>query len=348
MAFPNQKQEAFFAGHVAAFRHFQGVPHRLAYDNLKAAVLRILTGRNRQEQEKFIEFRSHHLFDSRFCTPGQGHEKGGVEHGVGYARRNFMVPLPKADSFEALNEQLLQSCLEDDQRRVDRQPMSIHEAWQEELKHLRPLPDHDYDCCTKRIVKLNGYGQVEIDTNRYSVPADLAETELTVKLYPFQIKVYGSQQREPIAVHTRCYERKQDIFDPLHYLPLLSQRPGALEHAKPIRQWRAGWPVVYDQLQRHLQRQWPDGRGVREFIRILQLHRQHPAEVVEQAVSQALLYNCAHADGVELCLRQLLQPEPAWPRLDLSDHPNLAGFGQQALDLTRYDQLLDTGGAPCQ
>jgi transposase len=348
MAFPNQKQEAFFAGHVAAFHHFQGVPHRLAYDNLKAAVLRILTGRNRQEQEKFIEFRSHHLFDSRFCTPGQGHEKGGVEHGVGYARRNFMVPLPKADSFEALNEQLRQACLEDDQRRVDRQPLTIYEAWQEELKHLRPLPDHDYDCCTKRIVKLNGYGQVEIDTNRYSVPADLAEAELTVKLYPFQIKVYGSQQREPIAVHNRCYERKQDIFDPLHYLPLLTQRPGALEHAKPIRQWRAAWPAVYDRLQQHLQRQWPDGRGVRQFIRILQLHREHPAELIEQAVSQALRYNCAHADGVELCLRQLLQPEPECPPLDLNDHPKLAGFGQQELDLTRYNQLLVTGGTPCQ
>ncbi len=349
MAFPNQKQEAFFAGHVAAFEHFQGAPQRLTYDNLKAAVFRILTGQKQQEQKKFIAFRSYYLFDSRFCTPGQAHQKGGVEHGVGYVRRNFMVPLPKVDSFEALNEQLRQACLEDDQRRVDRQPVTIYEAWQEELKSLRPLPDYPYDCCLKRIVKLNGYGQVEIDTNRYSVPTDLAEAELTVKLYPFQIKVYGSQQREPIAVHTRSYQRKQDIFDPLHYLPLLAQRPGALEHAKPIRQWRATWPAVYDQLQQHLQRQWPTGRGIREFIRILQLHQRHPMALIEQAVSQALRYNCAHVDGVELCLRQLLQPEPECPRLDLSDHPKLAGFGQQELDLSRYDQLLDTGGAPlCQ
>jgi hypothetical protein len=333
---------------VAAFDHFGGVPHRLAYDNLKAAVLRILTGRNRQEQEKFVAFRSHYLFESRFCTPGQGHEKGGVEHGVGYARRNFMVPLPEADSFEELNAQLRQACLEDDQRQVDRQPVTIAEAWQEELKHMRPLPDHDYDCCTRRIVKLNPYGQVEIDTNRYSVPADQAEAKLTVKLYPFQVKIYGSQQGKPIAVHTRCYERKQDIFNPLHYLPLLAQRPGALEHAKPIRQWQSSWPAVYDQLQQHLQRQWPDGRGVREFIRILRLHREHPAPLIEQAIHQALAYNCAHADGVELCLRQLLQPEPKLSRLDLSDHPKLAGFGQQELDLAPYNQLLCTGGAPCQ
>ncbi len=88
MAFPAQKQEAFFEGHVRAFHHFQGVPHRISYDNLKAAVQHILTGRNRQEQQSFIAFRSHCLFEGHFCTPGQGHEKGGVEHIVGFGRRN--------------------------------------------------------------------------------------------------------------------------------------------------------------------------------------------------------------------------------------------------------------------
>lgn len=109
MAFPTQRQEAFFAGHVAAFHHFGGVPQRISYDNLKTAVQRILEGRNRQEQTAFVSFRSHYLFESRFCTPGQGHEKGGVEHMVGYGRRNFMVPLPDVASFEALNALLLVS-----------------------------------------------------------------------------------------------------------------------------------------------------------------------------------------------------------------------------------------------
>jgi transposase len=90
MAFPTQKQECFFAGHVAAFQHLGGVPKRLTYDNLKVAVRRVLVGRGRQQQARFIVFRSHYLFESHFCTPGQGHEKGGVEHGVGYARRNFI------------------------------------------------------------------------------------------------------------------------------------------------------------------------------------------------------------------------------------------------------------------
>jgi transposase len=88
IAFPAQKQEAFFEGHVQAFHHFQGVPHRIAYDNLKAAVQKVLEGHTRQEQIAFIAFRSHYLFESYFCMPGQGNEKGGVEHGVGFGRRN--------------------------------------------------------------------------------------------------------------------------------------------------------------------------------------------------------------------------------------------------------------------
>lgn len=147
MAFPSQKQECFFAGHVAAFEHLGGVPKRLTYDNLKVAVQRVLVGRGRQQQARFIVFRSHYLFESHFCTPGQGHEKGGVEHGVGYARRNFMTPLLRAESYDALNEQLRQACLRDDQRRVARQSDSIEMAWHKEQSHLRPLAPQAYDCC---------------------------------------------------------------------------------------------------------------------------------------------------------------------------------------------------------
>jgi len=93
MTFPAQKQEAFFEGHVRAFEHFGGVPHRLSYDNLTRAIKPLVEGRSREEQRAFIAFRSYYLFSSHFCTPGQGHEKGGVEHSVGFSRRNFLVPI---------------------------------------------------------------------------------------------------------------------------------------------------------------------------------------------------------------------------------------------------------------
>jgi hypothetical protein len=341
-AFPRQKQEAFFLGHVEAFHHFQGVPHRLSYDNLKVAVKRILEGRNRQEQDAFIVFRSHYLFESHFCTPGKGHEKGGVEHGVGFGRRNFMVPLPVVASFEALNDHLLAACLADDGRRVDRQEMTIGEAWKKEKPHLRSLPERDFDCCITRSVVLNPYSQVEFETNRYSVPTDKAYRNLVIKAYPFRVDIL--HVNDVIASHIRCYSRKQDILDPLHYLPLLEQRPGAFAHAKPIRHWREGWPPAYEQLLSRLQGQWPDGRGTREFLRVLKLHGDHPAEQVEQAVKQALTYGCAHADGVTLCLHQLLHPEAPLPSVDFSqdsEPPPWATMDIPAPDLSCYDQLLE-------
>jgi transposase len=339
MAFPNQKQEAFFEGHVQAFHHFQGVPRRISYDNLKAAVQRVLKGRSRKEQETFIIFRSHHLFASHFCTPGQGHEKGRVENGVGFARRNFLVPIPKVASFEELNEHLLRACLADDRRRVDRQEMTISEAWELEQPNLLPLPKKDFECCVSKPVTLNGFGQVEYETNRYSVPAEDAYRNLVIKAYPFRIDIL--HMNDVIASHPRCYGQKQDVLDPLHYLPLLEQRPGAFEHAKPIRRWRENWPPVYERLLEHLQAKWPEGRGVREFVRILKLHQDHPANLLAQAVTQALEYGCGHADGVRLCLHQLMGTERPVSPIDLTSWPQLVAVGSQVPDLHRYDQLLE-------
>lgn len=118
MAFPSQKQEAFFQGHVEAFQHFGGVARRLTYDNLTTAVQKILQGKERQEQERFLTLRGTYLFDSHFCTPGAGHEKGGVEHGIGFVRRQYLVPLPEVASYQELNLLLRQRCLADDERQV--------------------------------------------------------------------------------------------------------------------------------------------------------------------------------------------------------------------------------------
>jgi transposase len=338
-AFPAEKQEAFFEGHVLAFHHFGGVPHRIIYDNLKAAVLRILKGHTRQEQQSFIAFRSHFLFESRFCTPGQGHEKGGVEEGVGFSRRNFMVPLPKVASFEELNDHLVAACLADDRRRVDRQTVTIGEAWAREKPDLLPLPEGRFECCVTKSVVLNPYSQVEFESNRYSVPSENAYRNLVLKAYPFRVDI--QYLNEVIASHPRCYGKKQDILNPLHYLPLLEQRPGAFEHAQPIRRWRQAWPPVYERFLGRAQQQEEDGSGVREFVRVLKLHQDHPADLVAQAMEQALAYGCIHADGVELCLRQLMNPEVPVASLSVTALPLWAVAETQPPDLTCYNRLLE-------
>jgi transposase len=338
-AFPNQRQEAFFEGHIHAFEHLGGIPHRLTYDNLKIAVQYILEGGGRQEQKAFIAFRSHYLFESHYCTPGQGHEKGRVEDAVGFARRRFMVPVPRVDSFEELNHHLLGACVADDQRRVDRQKVTIGEAWEEERPHLLSLPQHEYTYYVSKPVVLNGYSQVEFETNRYSVPTDQSYPNLVVRAYPFRVDIV--HMNDVIASHPRCYEEKQDILDPLHYLPLLEQRPGSFDHAKPIRRWRKEWPPAYEHLLERLRTQSENGQAIREFVHVLNLHKEHPADLVTRAIEQALEYGCAHADGVTLCLHQLLEPDRLAPSLSWAPPPPWAAVGEQAPDLACYDRLLE-------
>jgi len=301
-------------------------------------VFQVLKGHNRREQQAFIGFRSHYLFDSYYCTPAQGHEKGGIESDVGFDQRNFFSPLPKVGSFAELNVYLRQACLENAERRVRGADQTVAEQWQAEKALLLSPPTTDYKACTTHAVKANPYSQVVFETNRYSVPTEHVGDSLVLRAYVFRVEILALDV--VIANHPRCLGREQDILDPLHYLKLLAQRPGAFEHAIPMRRWRAQWPEVYERLLKQLRAIWPDGRGLREFLAILKLHLDHPADLVEQAIQAALALGAGHLDGVELCLRQLEAPQEMPVALDLSGYPGLQGIGAQPVNLRQYDLLL--------
>jgi transposase len=338
-AYPFQKQEAFLDAHEAGFHFMRGVPYRITYDNLKTAVFRVLEGHNRQEQDAFKAFRSYYLFDSHYCTPAQGHEKGGVESDVGYAQRNFFSPLLKVKDYDELNQQLLERCKQDVDRHVRGQEAPVSELWEVDKVHLLPLPKQDYPACETRPVKANSYSQVVFETNRYSVPHTYAGKQLVLRAFPFKIEVLSLDAI--ITTHVRCFGREQDIFDPLHYLSLLEQRPGAFEHALPLRQWRKKWPATYEQLLHGLQESKSDGQGIREFIAILKLHQTWSADLVEHAIDAAVHTGMMNLDGVMYHLQRYSCPLPSTDPLDLSHLPQLADVGCQPVDLQLYNQLLE-------
>ena len=339
MAFPSQKQDCFLYGHVRAFRYFGGVLWRVSYDNVATAV-RVLPGkeRKRQENRTDVSFRSHYLFESHYCTPGQGHEKGGVEHAVGYVRRNFLVPMPHVESYEELNSYLLRRCRREDGRHVEGQEATIGEQWEQERRGLRPLPPCEYDCAEVTMVRVTPYSQATYETKRYSIPVKRGRRDVMVNAYLFHLELVDGNK--VVAKHAWSYERGQDVFDPQHYLSLLKERPGAFDYAKPLRKWRKEWPECYQQMLGKLREKWPEGRGVEEFVSVLQLHQTYPANVVEEAVKQALEYGCVHSDGVLHCLHQLTRSEESPKSLDLSDRRHLQEVGNQPIDLSQYEQLL--------
>jgi transposase len=339
MAFPFQKQEAFFEGHIQAFHFFGGVPRRITYDNLKIAVYRVLEGHIRKEQDALKAFRSHYLFESHYCNVGQGHEKGGVESDAGYVQRNFCSPIPQVADFAELNAHLRHACLDDLHRRVRGQQAPVFELWQAEKPMLLPLHGPDYLACTTHVVKVNPYCLVVFETNRYSVPAAYVGRQLVLRAYPFRIEVLSLEAI--VATHPRSFERERDILDPLHYLDLLEQRPAAFEHALPLRQWRKTWPADYERLLEALLKRSPGGEGVREFLAILKLHQVYPADQVADAIRSALELGAAHLDGVQLCLREN-QPEQVSPSLQIwLPRAELAEIGCQPVDLEQYNRLLD-------
>lgn len=155
--------------HERAFAYFGGVFRKLRYDNLGAAVKKILRGHRREETARFVAFRSHWRFEAEFCTPAQAHEKGGVEGEAGYFRRNHWVPVPEADDLAALNRQLLNACQEDEHRRIAGRDQTVGASLLIERDHLLPLVE-GFDLAQVSFPTVNGFGCAKVLTNTYSVP----------------------------------------------------------------------------------------------------------------------------------------------------------------------------------
>lgn len=340
-AYPGQSQEIFLDGQASGFEFFGGVPQQLWFDNLKAAVAKVLKGSQREEQERFVAFRSHYLFEAQFCNVRAGWEKGGVESRVGYARRNWLIPVMEFPSWEALNAYLRAQCQKEYGRRLRGREETIGERFAQEQVQFLPLPERAFTCCATVPVQPNRLSLVSFATNRYSVPVEAAHKKLTLRAYPHRIEI--TDQREIVASHPRCWEREQDILDPQHYLGLLSRRPRAFERARPLRQWRETWPQVFETYWAVLKERFPDNQGTSVFIRILQLCADYAEDTLAEALEMALVCHCYNYDGVRELVRRVAEPARPAPA-DLSSHPTLASVSVPPPDLGHFNQLLPLGG----
>ena len=162
---PRATQQAFLEGHELGFRYFAGVFGLLRYDNLTSAVKKILRGYRREETERFIAFRSHWKFQAEFCTPGEGHGKGGVEGEAGYFRRNHRVPVPKARDLADLNAQLLAGCRADEGRKIGGRVQTVGEGMQIEHPNLLALSREGFSLAEDSFPRVDGKGCVRVRHN---------------------------------------------------------------------------------------------------------------------------------------------------------------------------------------
>jgi hypothetical protein len=336
MAFPAETTEAFLEGHNHAFAYFHGVPRTILYDNTKLAVARILGDGTRTKTRSFTELQSHYLFAEKFGRPGKGNDKGKVEGLVGYARRNFMVPVPRAASWEELNEKLKGQCTQRRERRLRGHKETIGERFQKDREMLLPLPAAPYEACEKRSTRVTSMSLVRYRANDYSVPVCWGHREVLVKAFVHEVVICAAS--EVIARHPRSYEREDMIFDPLHYLALLEQKTNALDQAAPL----AGWilPEGFAQLRRLMEARLGK-KGKREYVQTLRLLETFALPEVSRAIDDALRLPAISFDAVKHLLLCRIEQRPA--RLDLENYPHLPAAQVATTAAADYLALLSQG-----
>jgi len=336
MAFPAETTEAFLDGHNHAFAYFGGVPRTMLYDNTKLAVARILGDGTRTKTRAFTELQSHYLFAEKFGRPGKGNDKGKVEGLVGYARRNFLVPVPRYATWEALNAQLRAQCQTRRARILRGHQQTIGERFEKDHERLLPLPAAPYEACEKRATRVTSMALVRYRANDYSVPVQWGHREVLVKGFVHEVVICAAS--EVIARHRRSYEREDVIFDPLHYLALLEQKPNALDQAAPL----AGWdlPEGFASLRRLMEARLGK-RGKREYVQTLRLLETFALLDVSRAIDDALRLGAISFDAVKHLLLCRIEHRPA--RLDLAHYPHLPTAQVGTTVAADYLALLSEG-----
>lgn len=332
-AYPAETTEAFCDGHTAAFAFFGGVPLSMLYDNTVIAVTKILGDGKRVRTRVFSELQSHYLFEDKFGRPGKGNDKGNVEGVIGFGRRNFLVPAPRFDSFDVLNAWLEAQCLKRQDDVVRGHSETIGERLMRDLDTLMALPPTPYDACEKVSTRATSISMVRYRTNDYSVPTAFAHHEVQVRGYIHEV-VIGCGAAV-IARHVRSYEKADMIFDPMHYLPLLEQKVGALDQAAPLQGWDL--PGEFATLRRLLEARMGKP-GKREYVQVLRLLETFEMDHVHGAIRQALDLGAIGYDAVKHLVLCRIERRP--PRLDLDIYPYLPKAVVETTKPASYAVLL--------
>jgi transposase len=339
-AYRHATQQAFLEAHERAFAYFGGVFRKLRYDNLSAAVKKILRGYRREETARFIAFRSHWRFEAEFCTPAQAHEKGGVEGEAGYFRRNHWVPVPVAEDLAALNQQLWEACQQDEHRTIAGREQAVGASLLVERDHLLPLME-GFDLAQVSFPTVNGFGCVKVLTNAYSVPLS-AGVQVQAKVYATTVELW--HEGRCVARHERCYRRQQEVLELEHYLDVLYRKPGAMAGSKPLEQRRqAGlWPPSFDRIWQALIERHGKQSGTRQMIELLKLAPKHGPTKLQQAIESALASQCYDAAAVQHLLHV---DELRHSHCEAVDVGALQRYARPLPLMNEYDQLLTAGGA---
>jgi transposase len=329
----SQTMEHFLACHQNAF-HKLGVPRKIMIDNLKTGVLKRILGQEPLLNPKYLDFANHYGFRITPCGVAKGNEKGRVENGVGYVKKNFLAGFEIPD-FSIVNPTAVHWLDTISNVRIHgetgRKPV---EMFTEEKDSLIPVSTLAYDVATISAVRACKQFRITLDTNRYSVPAEYAGQRLTLKTYPDRLLLY--HQEKLIARHPRAYDRRQDIEDPDHPKELIAQRKKAKDQ-KILMRFLMLSPkaqIYYQQMQ---QRRINPHHHI---VKIVGLSEIYGTEKVARAIEDACVIEAFSSEYIVNILEQRENKLPDPGPLILTRRLDLLDLEIAAPDISIYDKAM--------
>jgi len=327
MAFPHERLEALMEGHIEMFEFFGGVSRRLIYDNMRTAVQDGWGKYVRTLNEHFRQLMVHYATQADFCNPGKANEKGLVEGLVRWFRQNILVPIPRVDSYEELNQLFLERCLAYQAHKIRGRSKTVGEYFAIERDKLIPLPLQRMEPIRQTIARCNTFSTVCFDTNRYSVPIEYVGKEVTVKAGVFEVAIW--HRGKQIASHPRLYERNGVQYKLEHYLPLLEKKPRAVWNAQPVK--AIGLPSAFWDFAKKLGSDY-------EVVKLLKLLAEYGLPALLVGMEAAASVGSYAYEAVRTKLEQGQYSTKV-------DKPILNPVQIKQVDLSAYDSML-AGGEP--
>ncbi len=328
---PSENTVCFLHGLQRLFLIIGGVPHIIRFDNLSAAVVKILSGTERSLTEMFKTFQWHYRFRSEFCNPGKGQEKGHVENKIGYVRRNNFSPMPIIEDLDDFNQELHQMMLNDQRREHYAKDALISDLWKDDFNQLLPLPNVPLEIVRMHTRVINKYGEFKLDEQLYRAPNASPGRQVLVKEYWDRLEILDNHGEELLHRCPRLYLQKAEAIDWAAELEIFIQRPRAAERAVYLR-------ALPDSIKDYILSATDLKERRQRIIAIVDILRQHPLEIAVMAAKQALTYDRTGINSLRmLAARQASAQIPESVPLDEPWTPSEVAQWQP--DLSMYDLL---------
>lgn len=331
--FKSENQECLLEGLKSIFEHIGGVPTAIWFDNMSTAVKKVRAYGERDLSKGFLRFMMHYGFNSNFCNPNSGNEKGSVENKVGYHRRNLFVPVPEFKDLREYNKELLKRCDKDMKRGHYKGIGLINELFEEDKQEFFKLPQIPFEVYKHEFAKADNYGKIKFDTRTYSSSPKVAGSQVMVRAGAHDVEILDNDCNL-IVRHRRLYGDEKESMIWIPYLELMAKRPTALKYTGLFNQL----PLTLKQFLENC-----DYICKKETLKLFsRMTEESGMETAVLVMEESIKYGARGADDILATYCRLTSG--SLPEIDISLPGTVPELKRFTPDINIYDKLIASGG----